>query len=54
MNKLAMMKNNADIFQTSFFTSSAPSQLPANIKKGDKNNNKASIFFIDKNFHYLI
>ena len=40
------MKNNGDIFQTSFLTTSAPSQSPANNMKGTNNNNRATIFFI--------
>jgi hypothetical protein len=41
-----MMKNNGDIFQTSFLTTSAPSQSPANNKNGTKNNIRESNFFI--------
>ena len=40
------MKNNGDIFQTSFLTTSAPFQSPANNMKGTNNNNRASKFFI--------
>jgi hypothetical protein len=46
INKLAIMKNNGDIFQTSFLTTSAPSQSPQNNKNGTKNNIRESNFFI--------